>query len=300
MATSKPSAGKLLTPREEARLFSGLRGRIALATTREWLSQSRLRLSVLVVLCGVFWAALFLSFAEGFILLESAIADEPTRARTVEVVFNVFFVALFGMLAISSAVIFYRTAFRTEEVRLLLTTPTSTHRVVLYKFQETILFSCWGFLLLGSPMLIAYGMVAQSPWYYYVMLGPFVVAFVCIPAALGSIACMLLVYWLPSIRFYAVPIGIGFVSAVLGSVAWALLVAQSEDVMTPGWFEDMLTRLSYAQHRLAPSWWLSSGLLEAAHGKPKPDGAPPAAGGKARCFWLCWFPTPCCWYGSSH
>lgn len=264
---------KLLSPREEARLFRRLRVRIALSTARQWLSQSRLRLSVLVVLCGFFWVALFFSFAEGFILLESAISHEPTRATTVQAVFNVFFVALFGMLTVSSAVIFYSTAFRTEEVRLLLTTPTSSHRVVLYKFQETILFSCWGFLLLGSPMLVAYGLVAQSPWYYYVMLGPFILAFVCIPAGLGSIACMLIVYWLPSIRLYAVPIGIICGAAMLGTIAWALVAAQSEDVMTPGWLEQMLTRLRYAEQRLAPSWWLSSGLLEAAHGSRSGDEA---------------------------
>ena len=258
-------SAQLLTPHEEARLFWRLRTQILVSTARQWLQESRLRLSVLVVLCAVFWAALFMSFTEGFILLESAISHAPTRATTVQAVFNVFFVALFVMLTISSAVIFYSAAFGTEEVRLLLTTPTSAHRIVLYKYQETILFTCWGFLLLGSPMLIAYGMVAHAPWYYFAMLGPFMLAFVCIPAGLGTIAAMLIVYWLPSIRFYAVPIGIVSGALALAGVTWMLVVAQSEDVMTPIWLEQMLARLKYAEQRMLPSWWLSSGLLEAAH-----------------------------------
>jgi ABC-2 type transport system permease protein len=36
--------------------------------------------------------------------------------------------------------------------------------------------------------------------------------------------------------------------------------------MTPAWLDQMLSRLRYAEQRLLPSWWLSSGLLEAAHG----------------------------------
>jgi len=261
-----PGAGMLLSPREEARLFWRLRRRIVWASVRQWLQQSRLRLSVLVVLCALFWTALFVSFAEGFILLESAITHVPTRAMTVQAVFNVFFVALLAMLTVSSAVIFYSTAFRHEEVRRLLTMPASPHRIVLYKFQETTVFAGWGFLLLGSPMLIAYGLVAQAPWYYYVMLAPFMVSFVCLPAAVGTIACLLLVYWLPSIRLYGMAVGIGAGAAALAALAWALLAAQSENVMTPQWLDQMLARLQYAEQRLLPSWWLSSGLLEAAHG----------------------------------
>ena len=286
MSTPEATAGRLLSSHEEATLFWQLRKRILWATARQWLAESRLRLSVLVVLCGIFWAALFLSFAEGFILLESAISHEPTRATTVQAVFNVFFVALFTMLTISSAVIFYSTAFRTEEVRLLMTTPTSAHRLVLYKFQETIVFACWGFLLLGSPMLIAYGLVADAPWYYYVMLGPFVIAFVCIPAALGSIACMWIVNWLPSIRLYALPIGIACCALALGGVAWVLVAAQSENMMTPMWLEQMLTRLRYAEQRLFPSWWLSSGLLEAAHASRKTPAGSIAAGWRESVMFL--------------
>ena len=44
---------------------------------------------------------------------------------------------------------------------------------MLHKFQEAIVFSSWGFLLLGSPMLVAYGLQAGAPWYYFALLLPF-------------------------------------------------------------------------------------------------------------------------------
>ncbi len=265
MALSSPSPSNVLSPRDESRLFSRLRNKIIWASVRQWLGHSRLRLFVVAFLCFVFWGSLFASFGEGFLLLESAIAHAPTRATTVQAVFNVFFVALLVMLTLSSALIFYSAAFRSEEVQMLLTAPVSTGRIVLYKFQETMLFSCWGFMLLGSPMLIAYGIVMGSPWYYFAMLLPFMVAFVCIPAAIGTLLTMVVVDWLPSIRLHAMPIAItgGLICLVL--LGWVLIAAQSEDVMTPRWLDQMLGRLRYSEQRILPSWWLSSGLLEAAH-----------------------------------
>ena len=33
--------------------------------------------------------------------------------------------------------------------------------------------------------------------------------------------------------------------------------------MTPEWFQEMFARLQFTEQRLLPSWWLSTGLLEA-------------------------------------
>jgi ABC-2 type transport system permease protein len=260
-APALPSLG------DEARLFGQLRRRLIWANARGWLAHSRLRLLVVAFLCIVFWVALFACFFEGFLLLESAISHAPTRATTVQAVFNVFFVALLAMLTVSSAVIFYSSAFRSDEVNMLLTAPVSTGRLVLYKYQETMLFSCWGFMLLGSPMLIAYGIVMGAPWYYFAMLLPFMVSFVCIPAAIGTLLCILVVDWLPSIRLHAMTLAIVGGAICLALLGWLLMAAQSEDVMTPRWLDQMLGRLRYAEQRVLPSWWLSSGLLEAAHGR---------------------------------
>ena len=56
---------------------------------------------------------------------------------------------------------------------------------------------------MGSPMLIAYGVVAQADWFYYALLVPIVVAFVYIPGGLGAIVCLLIVNWLPRVRVHA-------------------------------------------------------------------------------------------------
>jgi ABC-2 type transport system permease protein len=260
--------GRLLASSDEARLFWFLRWRLVTTLVVQAFQSSRLRLAILIVLSVIFWGGLYFLFAEGFQLLQSAISHAATRTQTVHAIYNVFFLALLVMLSVSSAIIFFSSLYRSEEVGFLLTTPTSAARIVIYKFQETVLFSCWGFLLLGSPMLVAYGVVLGAPLHYFVMLLPFMLSFVFVPSSVGALLCMLFVYWLPSIRIHALLLVVA-AFCVFGLVSgWSLVIAGQENMLTPAWLDGMLTRLEFAQQRLLPSWWLSSGLLEAANPEP--------------------------------
>ena len=85
-------------------------------------------------------------------------------------VFHLFFASLNVMLVFSSGIILYTGLYNSPETHYLLTLPIRAERIVLYKFQEAVFFSSWGFFLLASPIMIAYGIVAGAPWYYYVLL----------------------------------------------------------------------------------------------------------------------------------
>ena len=52
--------------------------------------------------------------------------------------------------------------FHSREAAFLLTTPASTDRIFAYKFAEAIGFSSWGFFLLGSPLMVAYGLTVEG------------------------------------------------------------------------------------------------------------------------------------------
>jgi ABC-2 type transport system permease protein len=259
------TANHAIDPQTEKRLFWQIRGLQARRSLWQALVASRLRLLVVTTLTILLWGGMFSIFLEGFRVLNAAISHEATRTQTVHAIYNIFFLSLLAMLAISSAVILYGSLYDSEEVKWLLTTPARTERIVLHKFQETVLLSCWGFVLLGTPLLIAYGIDARAPWYYYLLLAPFIASFVFIPAGCGAVACILLIYCFPRIRLQAV-IGMGamFLAGLI-YLGWSLFAANHSDIMTPLWFQDVLGRLRYSEQRMLPSWWLSSGLLEAAH-----------------------------------
>ena len=123
--------------------------------------------------------------------------------------------------------------------------------------------SGWGFLLLGSPMLLAYGVV-RAPWYYYVMLPPLMASFVYIPVALGAILCLEVMYRAPTKRGLAGCAGCGSSGGALIWFVGGLLHRPESDLLTTRWFRDMLGRLELTEWRLAPDWWLSAGLVETA------------------------------------
>ena len=250
---------------EEASLFRQIRWRMSIATLREQFQHRRLRIAIVVSLSMVLWSLMFGAFYEGFSLLQRAILNAGMLAQSVHAIYNVFFLSLFTMLGISSGIILFTMLYQSDDAQFLLTTPTRPGRIVLHKFQEAIVFSSWGFILLGSPLLIAYGIVVGAPFYYYLLLFPFMLSFAAIAAGIGAIACLIVVRFLPRIRiFFTVAIVIAFCT-VLGLFAWKSFSNLEEDIASILWFQQTLARMEYSEQRFLPSWWLSSGLLEAAH-----------------------------------
>ena len=252
-----PPVGGLLTDQREGQLFWQLRARTAISMLRSMFSTARLRMSLVVSLSLFFWVGLFVLFYQGFGYLSWMHTD------VVQPLYNTFFLALMVMLVFSSGIILYNSLFCSSETTFLLTTPVRTERIYQYKFQEAVWFSSWGFVLLGSPTLVAYGLVSDAPWYYFALLLPFIVAFVHIPAAVGGMLCLLIVYRAPSIRLHALALAIVAAAVTMAWLVWSTLSEAESDLMTSHWFQELFARLQFTEQRLLPSWWLSTGLLEA-------------------------------------
>jgi ABC-2 type transport system permease protein len=249
---------------EEGRAFWRMRMQLTRTLARQILSTSRLRLTLIVVLSLALWLGIAWLFFDGFRFLKTAIPHAATYARTVHAVFSMFFAALMVMLVFSLAVLLYGGLFRAEDVPLLLSLPARTERVFLHKYQEAVWFGCWAFLLLGSPMLLAYGLVADAPWYYYALLPAFLAAFTYIPAGVGALACLAVAWWAPRGRAHFVAVGFVAMAAVAVWIGFSVFHAPGATALTPDWFQQVVARAKFSEHQLLPSWWLSSGLLEAA------------------------------------
>ena len=262
LSTTDPTDARLLNTAEEARIYRRLQTAIFKTTLKELIATSRLRATLAAVMSLVIWVALFFIMLEGFFFLQreaGAFTEE-----TVEKVLNIFYASLMIMLFFSSAILLYGGIYQSQEVRFLISTPSSPARIFQYKFSEAVFLSGWGFILIGSPMLVAYGIVVDANWYYYLLIFPLMIAFVYIPTGLGAITCLLIVHFFARMRR---PIVATSACVVLGFVAWSIwtiLFSRQHELLTPEWFEETMIRLSTAENRLFPSWWLCSGLLEAA------------------------------------
>src|SRR4051812_8798276 len=104
------------------------------------------------------------------------------------------------LLIFSGGLILYILLFSAAETEFLLATPARADHVFAYKFQAAVGFSSWGFLLLGIPILVSYGLEWRVPWFYYALLPVYFIGFLLLPGSVGAIACFLIVNITPQRR----------------------------------------------------------------------------------------------------
>ncbi|MEX1224828.1 MAG: hypothetical protein WEA31_09800, partial [Pirellulales bacterium] len=267
-AKHKGMAVDLPSRPDEAALFGWLRRRIFVASLVQLASQHRLRMTMAVLLSIAFWFGVYFLVYEGFEFLRDNVGPAEAFIATVARVFNLFYASLMVMLVFSTAIILYGSLYRTPEVTFLLTTPASEGRIFTYKFQEAIFFSSWGFFLLGSPMLVAFGAVTDAPWYYYALMFPFMISFVFVPAGIGAIVCLVIVHYFTKLRNYISAAMVALAACLVIAGLWWLFTRHENEILrneilSPEWIRTVFGRLQFVEYRFFPSWWLSSGMLEA-------------------------------------
>lgn len=246
-----------------ARAFADLRGRLLWNGLRSALVHARLRLGMILVCSAIFWVGLFGLFFEGFQFLNSYF--NLTNDIIVSV-FSIFFLSLLIMLIFSTGIILHSSLFQSRECAFLLATPASPDQIFAHKFVEAIIFSSWGFLLLGSPMMVAYGLTAHAPWPFYAMFLIYLIGFVLIPGSLGAIAAILIANYFPKRRRTVLTLSI--VLALGASIALGARVLQTPgDPLTRDWMDAIIGRLEFSQAPLLPSLWMAKGLIGAARGE---------------------------------
>ena len=169
-----------------ALLFQGLRWRLFRNAMTVLLGQSWVRVVTIGCCCAFIWIFLFALSKFGFNELKTR-WNFPLEWNLMELLFDIFFFTLTMLLIFSTGIILYSGLFSGPESDFLMATPIPDDHVFSYKFQGALAFSSWAFVLLGSPVLFAYGIEVGegAPWYYYVALPLFFLGFLLIPGSSG-------------------------------------------------------------------------------------------------------------------
>ncbi len=180
--------------------------------------------------------------------------------------------ALFWLLVFSSSLVTFATLYRAREVRFLLTAPIGYRTFFLGRFLESALLSSWASAFLGSPFLVAFGLIAEAPPIFYLGLLAIYPLFALIPAALGAIIALAALRCLPILGkrglLVAATVGVGgFFVFIRGRLA-------ALDPGTGASLETLLEVMRTAEHPALPSQWAVSAILELAAGSPS-AAAPP-------------------------
>ncbi|MBY0585554.1 hypothetical protein K2X85_00140 [bacterium] len=267
--TLAPVAIDRVSPPTESQLASQcragmrhIRGRMLYHSLRMKLVGSGWR-AMIAVLCSLFfWVALFVVFLEGFRFLDK---HRLVTGPLIELLFGMFFGSLLVMLIFSTSIILYGGLFRSQEADFLLLRPIPPDGVFAFKFQEAIAFSSWGFLLLGTPMMIAYGVSTGCSWWFYMMAVPYFLAFAILPGSVGALLTLLLARFAPTRRrSVLITLAVLMVILLLTFLARALVISD-RSTTAERWVTSLFQQLRVSNLPFLPSQWISRGLLSAGY-----------------------------------
>ncbi len=226
-----------------------------------------------ILLCSlVVWVFVFGISWGGFWFLTTEVRL-PADGAIIGLLLDLLFVALGALLIFSTGLILYGSLFGSPETAFLLSRPVADDQVFAYKFQGAVAFSSWAFVLLGGPVLIAYGLVCHGPWYFYAFLPLFFLGFVLLPGSLGSLAALLLVNFVPRRRKQVVILAVVAILAFAGWWVWdafragRVLVRSGDTSNQREAVTRLLDRFSFTQSVLLPTHWVADGLRRAGQGR---------------------------------
>ena len=249
----------------ESRLFRRLRWRLLRNTTRQLLGATTMRPLTVLWACAIVWTFVFMTSLAGFNFLRHQL---PISGGIVGMLFALMFLTLGVMLVFSTGLILYGSLFAAAETGYLLSKPVRADHVFAYKFQGALAFSSSAFLLLGSPVLIAYGVMCAAPWLYYLYLPLFFIGYILLPGSLGALACLLLVNFVPRRRKQVVALVVVLLGALISLwIVRVVRVAPKADRWTREGVSRLLGRFRFAHAPFMPSYWVADGLQAAGRGK---------------------------------
>lgn len=254
-------------PAELTRLFQGLRWRLLRNTLHVLLGRSVVRL-VTILACSLFiWAGVFALSWLGFFALFRELRVPPNGA-IMSTLFNLLFIVLGVLLVFSTGIILYSSLFASAETTFLLSTPAPADQVYAFKYQGAVGFSSWAVILLGSPILIAWGIIHRgTPWYFYAIMPLFFLGYVLLPGSLGALICLAVVNFVPRRRKQVLVWGAALVLFLVGWWIYNLVVSTRSAVGTSDWVNQLLGGFSLLQGALVPAQWMADGITATAEGE---------------------------------
>ena len=228
---------------------------------REAVSETPLKLATSAAFVILIWFGLFRLFLKIFEEIQSGSRLEA--AVVVPVVFNIFFLALLALLALSNAILAYGSLFGGREPGFLLATPTAPIHLVLIKYFESLFFASWSLILLGLPLMMAMAHLYEESWVFYPLFLAFFLFFVPIPGALGLILAWLAAH-LSVHRGRRALMILGTALLLIGTV-WAIRISHDPKLQGVGWTATFLSRVDFIETALLPSTWVARGIEGALH-----------------------------------
>lgn len=221
-----------------------------------------------------FFTAIGLGFAAGIYfffhwMLSRLNAFEVIGPILMEKLLFIIFLTFLIMLVFSNIITGLSTYYLSNDLSFLFSSPLEIEYIFDSKFFATILQSSWTILVFGIPVLLAYGTIMKSGWYFYPLIPVFLVPFLFIPAGIGVAIIILLVQVYPVKKVKEITFLLSIAFAAVLVIYFRFL--QPERLVNPEGFSmlaDYLAFLKGPSSPYLPSYWISTVLLNTIRQNP--------------------------------
>lgn len=234
-----------------------LRNKLCQAVVR-----SPLKSAITTAAVAVIWLGMYVLFNWIF-----SVAGKDGLAGPVAIryVLDFFFLALTVMLMLSTGLLSYTGLFTDREVGYLLTTPLRCRAIVVVKYLESLILASWSLILLGLPLMAAYGSARNQGVAFAAMSVAFFLAFVAIPGSWGMMLAALLARYTTGPARKKVIYYILVPAAALG-LWWLIQTYSAFQGDYQKWLDNMYQNIRFIRGQLWPSTWMAKGISSAANG----------------------------------
>lgn len=171
----------------------------------------------------------------------------------------------FCMLVFSNAILLYSGLFRGKETGWLITLPLDQRAIFCWKVLESLVVSSWGVVILGAPMVLAFGKVFEAPASFYVKAFLMCIPYLVLPATVAAALVVLMVRcWGRAGKLLLWGVVGWVVYRAIGSWRFAHDLAVNYNPGTTSTsmaIKEVLGHTDIAVHPLMPSTWMSEMML---------------------------------------
>lgn len=225
--------------------------------------QSALKVFVITAFSVFFWFGLYSVFFAGFRFLNSF---TDVLDLVISLLFALFYLTLSVMLIMSNGILLFSSLYHSEESSFLINKPIRPGSLFFYFFLLCLFFSSWAFLFLGTPLMLAYGIVKQVELSFYPCVFLYFCVFMLIPAAISAILVILVPFLVPKLSLKKVlflVLGVILVTTIYFLPQFQTL--NNAEKYTEQWLTSIFDKLSFTRSVYLPSFWITRGTLALAN-----------------------------------
>ncbi len=182
-------------------------------------------------------------------------------------VLSMMLVVSFALLLFSSILTSLSKLYLSRDLLLVHSLPVSSYKIFITRWIDSTLESAWMVIIYTLPVFVAYGLVYQSGFFYYLNTMITMLCLAAIASTIGTLMVMIAVMFIPASRMKSVFIFMGILFFVV--VYLAIRLSKPESLVDPEVFDSVMVYIASLQtpsSPFLPSSWAYDSIRSALSG----------------------------------